>query len=444
MQNSLHYLILIIATAVFGEAINISVRTAKLGSSNVLGALHNTKFAQVTLDSGARISSADTRWGGLYSLIATSDARRWIGIASSGLIMSGQFTYEGAKLSGMNADVEVIPLSNPNAAEPVRAESISTISATQLLDTVKGGYYVRVDDSKMPIYYYPQVNKDEYSGSALSQQPTDPLSFCPASIREELADCPRGYQSIESLPSDAGESVGSLIFVCEVPFESDGLLHGWICNPSTGDSSRFRLGTLPGWTLADLATCPTCDPGQVLLLSRNATGGFSVDSVLIESLLQESRVIDQADDSVHGRMRLFDATSDVHMQSLALVPDATSATKLRMFVASGDVNNTVIVSFNLTMLPAGSTFMNTAAGDDAWVSIFVIIALLLIGVAIPIAVYKNAKLRSMIDDWKWQKESALLGLNEDDDSSMRLRKPVRPIDETTTVKGKARLEILIE
>lgn len=443
MQNSFHNLFLLIATAVFAEASIISVRSEKFGSSNLLVALHNTKFAQVTFDSGVQISSADTRWGGLYSLIATSDARRWIGITSAGQIMTGQFTYEGAKLSGMNSDVQVIPLSNPNSAEPVRAESMSTISAAQLYDTDKGGFYVRVDESQMPIYYYPQVNPDEYSGSALSQQPTDPLSFCPGPIREELANCPRGYQSIESLPSDAGESVGSLIFVCEVPFESDGLLHGWVCNPSTGDSSSFRLGTIPGWTLADLATCPTCDPGQVFLLSRNETGGFSVDSVLIESLLEESRVIEQADDSVHGRMRLLDATSEVHMQSLALVPDATTPPKLRMFVASGDINKTVIVSFNLTMLPAGSIFMKNAAGDDAWVSIFVIVALLLIGVAIPIAVYKNPKLRTMIDDWKRQKESALLGLNEDDDT-IRLRKPVRPIDETTTVKGKVRLEILIE
>ena len=409
--------------------------------------LHVYQYSQVNFTGSSRLSATDAGFGGLSSLIVSHDGWEWVAVLTSGRTVMGMLRYTYGILDFVPSPLQIAQFIE--SERTTNATSVSTVSGVALGNPHSDGFYLRTDSETMPIQLFPSINSPyTNAGSAFNQQPQDPVTLCPSFVYEELAACPSAHQTIESISAESGESVGSIVFVCEHPSEDDGLLHGWVCNPSTGESSRFMIDSDDGWNLVDLALCPNCDPSQLYLLSVK-DGAFAVDTVLLSTLLEDGRVLSRADDLEGGHMRLFDVKVDAPMQTLSVIRDPFSKSALRVFVASSDPVRPAIMSFTILVSSSGIGIMADVEASSTSYSLLIILILLLVGVAVPFGISRSPWLRAKMDNWKWKKESALLGLDGEecpDDVAIHVHSPGKRryrATESNSV-GKPQMDSLIE
>ena len=169
----------------------------------------------------------------------------------------------------------------------------------------------------------------------------------------------------------------------------------------------------------DLTLCRYCVPDQMFMLSRKydsegTVKSTAVDSILVDTFLEPERTISVADDLENGRVRLFEmnlTASPVvyNMQSLSVIRHPTHSDKLLMFLASEDVNQTVILTYSIELSSKLSEAMVNVRTRGNLMSLLILIALILV-VAVPLLARFHPRLRAMIDDWHWKRQSEKLGI----------------------------------
>jgi hypothetical protein len=352
-----------------------------------------SRYCSVEFELTMAMISSDPLWGGFVSLQLAQDGEGWMGVTDSGLI--------AIKSASAPGSVTLVELSDDSAGDRLFVDSLSTISGTSVVDPSTDGAYVRVNSNGTPVRMYNPIEIGNLEGSVFSRAYEDPLTLCPALLRDDLASCPSGAggQTLTTIPPESGQLTGSLLFLCETRSESDGLFHGWACNPSTGDSWRFSFDAEPGWNFADWTFCKDCDPGQIFLLSYNETS-FAVDTVLLSALHNDNGQILLADDMIHGRVRLFQSSRTGNVRALSVIRHPWLPEKLRVDIGSNQAESglTVIHTFSLELTPAGTeTLKDIDSSSSNRLSWIVVSLLILLGIALPLIVMHKPRLRKKFE-----------------------------------------------
>ena len=375
---------------------SITVSLARKDQSSFPVITSSSRFARSSIVDYFSLRSDTAEWGGLSSLVFTNTGSDWIGVSDAGHIIVGHLSA-----GGLGVNCTSISLVDDESGSTIFAESIATISGSALTEPGKDGLYVRVESGD-PIRLYPSIDPSQYQGLVFNQPFEDPLALCPAELKVDVETCPptRGLQSIESIEAEPGQSTGSILLVCERPSESDGLVHGLACNPSTGDSWQFFIESEPGWNIADLAYCAACEPSQVFFLSYNDTA-FSIDTVLASTLVRGGSIVGRPGASMSSRVRLLEARfpHPIQMHSLSVVPEQTSGDKMRVFVASrNEGNETLILSLSLELFESVAETLEGAESDSVSFSLIVLVVLVGLGIMLPIIINRNAKLKTRLQE----------------------------------------------
>ena len=351
----------------------------------------NPTFTRTLLHDFVSLRSDQSEWGGLASLILSDDGSQLMGVSDGGTILLGEM-----RMNASTVNCTSLSLVDDETGASIFVESVTTVSGLPLRDTGKDGVYVRLMSS-VPIRLFPQIDPAQYQGLVFNQPFEDPMALCPAALKEEVTTCPpsRGLQSIGSIEAEPGQSTGSILFVCEKPSETDGLIHGWACNPSTGDSWQFLIEAAAGWNVADIAYCASCNPHQVFFLSYNATA-FAIETVLASTLVHGGTIVTPT-----SRIRLLEAafTHPVQMHSLSVIPDPSGSEKVKLFVASrNETGETLLLTFSVELLDALADVLENEDSDSFSISLIVLIVLLSLGIILPIVVNRNPTLRARLEE----------------------------------------------
>ena len=376
----------IIHITVNGSAVNVSDHSFSLDTG---------ENADASLYSGIFMTSDDANWGGISSLIISDDMDRLVGVSDAGMIiMSSGLKTGGDTMSVL--PVQVVKLNDPSSGVSLGVESIATLSGLSLVNGSLDGFYVLTDPQANPLLQYNTIASSEFNGIVFNGPSSNPLMLGSSSLTDLVTSClhDAGLQSIESLTPEASELIGDIIYMCESPSSVDGNVHGWVYDPSSGESNTFMIEPPSGWALADLAFCRACMPSQVFFLSKSDTG-FAVDTVALDALLIDGNLITRATDYVRGLVRLLNVTTEYKMASISVIPDASNPPDLLVFVSSdGSLGKTVILSYQVEVLPAGSAAIDS---DNHSLSILILLLLLVVGILVPIAGMLSPSLRAKFE-----------------------------------------------
>ena len=409
--------LIIIAIAMIAKPGFGSIQSAKVllsvvhqETSGTNFVIRSTRFATAEFEDSFGFASNEPRWGGLTSLQFSENGEQWIGTTSQGdIVLSSSDIYGFESIT-----VDLIQTIDEESDEHLAVDSISTISGSPLLDPFLDAYYLRVSSGKTPLRSYQSIDSDTYEGLVFNRPYEDALTLCPESLRQQIASC--NGSTLTSIPPQSGQSVGSLLFLCESRSESDGLFHGWACNPSTGDSWGFSLQAEEGWNFVDWSFCSYSDPPQILLLSVNETS-FAVDTVLLSALHDDDNQILMADDLIHGRVRLFESSTTSQVRSLSVSRDEYNPEQLMLYLGSTKDDSSGLTSIHvisLNMSPEGTSELSEVNSNSYTLSVIILVLLVTVGIAVPLLLNKLPRLRFMVYNMLGTRspEPAYLTLNE--------------------------------
>jgi hypothetical protein len=268
--------------------------------------------------------------------------------------------------------------------------------------------------------------------SGVVAKSTNPIGLCDAWLSEEiLTGCPNNEPATimsSSKPDDDTETIGSILFSCQSP-SAELLIPGWVCNPSTGDSTRFSIKANDKYTsLTAMGPCATCDPSQMFLLFTHFDSDGSRKSVSIESTQISSITEEEDDDS--DRVVLFSlATTDIVFLSLSVIPGTQSEILLYLFGYNVSSPTTAYVVYTYTIdMNASASSGSVSSKNDYTLSVFILFILVCLGVAIPLLIRFNPHVRARIENVRWMKHAEQIGLVGDsgDESDPESRKLAIP------------------
>jgi hypothetical protein len=394
----------IISSVVFSAFIRLSSSSSEVTDITIDAVLietsarnfdvKQTRFSTVKYEQSVGLSSNDSRWGGLSSILFSQSGESWLGVTQQGqLILSRVNIIESESMT-----VTLVQLLDSETNEHVTVESVSTISGSSLVDPFFDGVYVRVSSDSTPVRLYQPIEPDTYDGVVFNKQYEDALALCPETFRVEITGCSSAFQTLTSISTESGQSTGSLLFLCETR-SNDDLFHGSACNPSTGDTWTFSFEASDGWKFADWSFCPSCVPEQIFLLSYNETA-FAVDTILVSALRDAGNTIMLADDLVHGRVRLFESSAVSHVRSMSVIQDPYFPDMLKLHLGAvedkaGGITAIHVLSVKLS--PEGASVLRDVNSSSFSLSIMILVLLITAGIAIPLTINRYPKVKRMFE-----------------------------------------------
>jgi hypothetical protein len=198
---------------------------------------------------GLELASFSTQFGGWSGLVLSRDGKSLIAVSDSGIWMTGELTYDGARPSGI-ASARIGPLRTLKGAPLTRnrdrdAEAIALASGTP----AKGKVYIGFErNSRIGLF---EIGKDGLGA------PSTYLTMPPGARR-------MGNDGIEALTVLAGgPRKGALIALAESPLRGDKLHRGWIW--ISGKPQPFSVAGVDGFGITDAASL---SDGSVLIVER--------------------------------------------------------------------------------------------------------------------------------------------------------------------------------
>jgi hypothetical protein len=385
--------------------------------------IKSSQYCHAEFEISLGISSIDKRWGGFRSLQISADEGKWIAVSESGVI----FVAPVSLTMSDSPSVTVIELLDESTRKPLTVESLATISGSAMRDPGFDSALVRVSSESSPIRLFSKDDSGLDEGMVFEREFEDPLALCTDVLRQRTLSCSNmeNSQVFTSVPEEDGQSTGSLLFLCKTRSESDGLFHGWACNPSTGDTWSYTIDLESDWTIADWKFCGSCSVPQILLLSNNEIS-FSVDSVLLSAIHDDGSKIQLADDMAHGRIRLFWSSSTSNVKALS-VNDYPGEEDMLLVHVGGSPDKsgvTPVHIFNIKMTSeASATFEDIKGRGYRLISFIIVFLILVFGVGVPIIIIRYPLIKTKFEKY-------ILGRDQNPKyiSLTTKRSTLRPID----------------
>lgn len=208
------------------------------------------QFGRLEWRGGLQLSSAHPNFGGWSGLSLDADGRHFIAVSDGGAWMSGEMSYDGAKLSGLkNARIgplltfEGRPLKRNRDRD---AEAVAFVSG----GTSKGSLLVSFEQNA-------RIARYDFSDAGVS--PARGFLALPAESRKMRRN--NGLEAMTVLKG--GPLKGSVIALSERLLDSAGNHTGWIW--IGGKAQRFNLSNIGDFDVTDVASL---DDGSIVVLER--------------------------------------------------------------------------------------------------------------------------------------------------------------------------------
>ncbi len=210
----------------------------------------DTHFGRLEWRGGLQLSSTHPNFGGWSGLALETDGRRFIAVSDGGAWMTGELTYEGAKLSGMK-NPRIGPLLTTEG-QPLKrnrdrdAEAVAIVSG----GTSKGSLLVSFEQN---------ARIARYDMLEAGVSPARGFLALPAESRKMRRNS--GLEAMTVLKG--GPFKGSVLAMAERLYDSARNHTGWIW--AGGKAQRFQLTNIGDFDVTDVASL---DDGSIIILER--------------------------------------------------------------------------------------------------------------------------------------------------------------------------------
>jgi hypothetical protein len=211
------------------------------------------------------------------------------------------------------------------------------------------------------------------------------------------------------------------MMMCSVPRSDDSTIPGWICNPSTGYTSRFSIvTTVSSGEPVAITSCPDCVPDQVFVLGvQSGTEPtdpiiVSIDSIAVDELMDIDSV------SADGRVRLLTLSSppNLRFHSISAISDPLfPQDRVLMYIlATETTDSSVTISFlySIQLKPQlAEKFKGSIESSGSSFAVLLLFLLIFIAIVVPLAIRSSPRIQTKLRDWEWIKYKDQFGLEDD-------------------------------
>jgi hypothetical protein len=208
------------------------------------------QFGKLEWRGGLQLSSNHPNFGGWSGLSLDADGRHFIAVSDGGAWMTGEMSFDGAKLSGLE-NARIGPLLTTEG-QPLKrnrdrdAEAVAIVSG----GTSKGSLLVSFEQNA-------RIARYDVSDAGVS--PARGFIALPAESRKMRRN--KGLEAMTVLKG--GPYKGSVIAMSERLHDSAGNHTGWIW--IGGKAQRFNLTNIGDYDVTDVASA---DDGSIVILER--------------------------------------------------------------------------------------------------------------------------------------------------------------------------------
>lgn len=323
-----------------------------------------TTFGKLEWRGGLVLSAATPFFGGWSGLTMDRDGSRLLAVSDSGVWMTGQLTYEGARPTGI-AGVRIGALRGLDGRSFKRRGEIDAEGVALLQGTLSNGEVLVSFERDHRIVRYPVTSQGVGVPSAGLAMPADTRTLEPNKSLEAVCIV------------QAGREQGSIVTFAERNPAKDSHHVGWMRPPILGRGALKNAKNPPTWTALslkaidgyDLTDCAGLPNGYILVLERRYRVSYGDPLTGPRMRIRQLTQAELVSGGVMGGETLLDVGTGHeidNMEGLAVHTDAKGTTVVTL-ISDDNFNaylqRTILLQFALMERAPAATLPTAAAAD---------------------------------------------------------------------------------